>query len=113
MLYARGLGFSRLLVLNRLLADHELTLPEVRWTKVEVPQGPEWATVGTGDLLRSGERVVVLFEDRGVSGRLDYEDLCFDFVENAAVRPLGDVFKSGGVVGWADLSAIGVRERDR
>lgn len=111
-LYARGLGFSRLLVLNRVLADHDLTLPEVRWTTVEIQEGHEWARVGTGDLLRSGERVVVLFEDRGVPGRLDYQDLCFDFFENAAVRPLGEVFKSGGVVGWADLSAVGVGEGD-
>ena len=49
--------------------------------------------------------MVVLYEDRGELGRLDYEDSCFDFFESAAVRRLGDVFAGGGVLDWADLDA--------
>ena len=112
-LYSRGLGFSRLLVLDRLLAGSDLELSELDWTTIEIQQGPSWGEIGAGDLLRSGGRLVVLFEDRGEPGRLDYEDLCFDFYENAAVRALGEVFRAGGVVSWADLTATRDAEVDR
>jgi len=104
-LYSEGLVFSRLLLLGQLIAARGLDWSELDWQSIDIQQAPEWAKISAGDLLRSGERVVVLFEDRGVRGRLDYEDLCFDYVENAAVRSLGDVFKSGGVLDWADLDA--------
>ncbi len=112
-LYSRGLGFSRLLVLDRLLAERSLELSELGWTTIEIQEGPSWGEIGAGDLLRSGERLVILFEDRGEPGRLDYEDLCFDFYENAAVRPLGEVFLAGGVVSWAKLAARREAEVDR
>jgi hypothetical protein len=109
-LYSQGLGFSRLLVLDRLLGERRLS--DLDWSPVEISEGPDWGEIGAGDLLRSGERLVVLFEDHGEPGRLDYEDLCFDFYENAAVRPLGEVFRTGGVVSWADLAGDGL-ETDR
>jgi hypothetical protein len=112
-LYSRGLGFSRLLVLDRMLAERHLELSDLDWITVEIKEGPSWGEIGAGDLLRSGERLVVLFKDRGEPGRLDYEDLCFDFYENAAVRPLGEVFRAGGVVSWADLGATRPTEDDR
>jgi hypothetical protein len=104
-LFSRGLMFSRLLALDRMLVERGIGLAELEWETVEIPEGPSWGEIGAGDLLRSGERLVVLFEDRGEPGRLDYEDLCFDFFENAAVRPLAEVFRAGGVVSWADLAA--------
>jgi hypothetical protein len=109
-LYSRGLGFSRLLMLDGLLADRRLS--DLDWTPVEIAERPGWGEISAGDLLRSGERLVVLFEDHGEPGRLDYEDLCFDFYENAAVRPLGEVFRTGGVVSWANLAENGM-ETDR
>lgn len=104
-LYAQHLAFSRPLLLGRILEVRGLDWPALEWESIDLQEGPAWGDISAGDLLRSGERVVVLFEDRGVSGRLDYADLCFDYVENAAVRSLGEVFKSGGVLDWADLEA--------
>lgn len=104
-LYRQELGFTRLLVLSGFLQDRQLTLPGLDWQSVDLEQAVEWGSLGRGDLLRSGERVVVLYEDRGELGRLDYEDSCFDFFESAAIRRLGDVFAGGGVLDWADLDA--------
>ena len=50
--------------------------------------------VTPGDLVRVGDRIVVLYSDRGEPGVVDYDDLCFDFVQGAEVRSLGDVFGS-------------------
>lgn len=63
------------------------------WQDIDLSATPAWGqAVARGDLLRVGGRVVVLYADRGVTGVLDYEDLCFDFVGGATVRALGDVF---------------------
>jgi hypothetical protein len=102
-LYRQGLAFSRVLLLDRVAAASDLSWSEIEWRPIDIVERPSWEMVGPGDLLRSGERVVILYEDRGASGVLDYEDLCFDYAENAAVRSLGEVFKSGGVLDWADL----------
>jgi hypothetical protein len=112
-LYSSGLGFSRLLVLDQMLVERNLELSDLDWVTIDIEEGLSWGEIGAGDLLRSGERLVILFEDRGEPGRLDYEDLCFDFYENAAVRPLGEVFRAGGVVSWADLAAIRAMEDER
>ena len=96
-------AFSRLLMLNGMLADRGLAWSDLTWQPLDLAEGPRRESAGTGDLLRSGERIVVIYRDRGQPGRLDYDDLCFDFFENAAVRPLREVFTGGGVLDWADL----------
>lgn len=101
--YRRDLAFSRLLVLSEVLKDSGLAWRDLVWRPIELADRPAFRSAGSGDLLRSGERIVVIYRDRGEIGRLDYDDLCLDFVENAAVRPLREVFTGGGVLEWADL----------
>lgn len=109
--YGDGLAFSRLLVLDGLLEDRHLTWSQLRWSSVDLALKPPWQAIGSGDLLRSGGRIVVLYADRGEEGRLDYDDLCFDLAESAAVRRLGEIFTGGGVLEWSDLdSEIDVEE---
>ena len=107
--YEEGLSFSRLLVFGGLLEDRRRVLSELEWASVDLELAPSWGEIGSGDLLRSGERLVLLYRDAGVEGVLDYEDLCFDLAESAAVRRLNEVFSGGGVLDWADLSADGNR----
>ena len=106
----RRLAFSRPALVRDVLAaagtDHEA----VEWTEVDLESGPAWEgkgpgaeAVGRGDLLRVGQRVVVLFDDRGVAGRLDRSDLAFDYEQGAAVRALSDVFTGEGLVELARL----------
>jgi hypothetical protein len=47
--------------------------------------------------------VGLLFEDRGAEGRLDGEDLCFDFEKGAIVNTLAAVFGEGARVEWSHL----------
>ena len=66
-----------------------------------MPWGAEGA-VG-GDLLRVGNRWVVLLQDRGLEGFLDRDDLCLDFDRGARMRLVGEVFTGDGLVEWAGL----------
>lgn len=85
----RGLAFTRL----TLLRDQLRQADETPWRELDLGSAPAWGSaVAPGDLLRVGERVVVLFRDDGEPGVLDYEDLCFDFAAGATVRALSDVF---------------------
>ncbi|MDX1644651.1 MAG: hypothetical protein R3244_09870, partial [Thermoanaerobaculia bacterium] len=102
--YRRDLVFSRLLVLSEMLDDLDLAWGDLVWSPLDLTERPAFEPAGVGDLLRSGERIVVIYRDRGEVGRLDYDDLCLDFVQNAAVRPLREVFTGGGVLEWADLA---------
>lgn len=101
-----GLAFSRATVLRDHLESAGKTLQGLAWRDVDLVESAErWsADASPGDLLRVGERFVVLFEDRGRPGVLDYEDLCFDFARGSAVRRLGDVFTGAGVVELASLA---------
>lgn len=86
----RGLAFTRLTVLRDQLRQVGDELP---WQELDLGASPQWnVAVKPGDLVRVGERVVVLYQDRGQAGILDYEDLCFDYVAGATVRALSDVF---------------------
>lgn len=111
--YRGEIAFSRLLVLSGMLADRGLAWPDLDWAPLDLAEAPAFAAAGAGDLLRSGERIVVIYRDRGEEGRLDYEDLCIDFAESAAVRPLGEVFTGGGVVDWADLDGAAPQDANR
>lgn len=98
-LAAQGLAFDRLTVLGDLLRESGVALDDQVWESVDLGSGLGWpAQAGAGDLLRVGERVVVLFADRGTIGVVDYDDLCLDFVRGAVVRRLGDVFSGEGLV---------------
>lgn len=107
-LAADGLAFGRLTVLRDQLLAAGVDLDRQRWTSLELGTGNLWGEAAdVGDLLRVGERVVVLYRDAGVPGVIDYEDLCFDYVRGAAVRTLGDVFsREGLIVELQRLSAV-------
>lgn len=109
--------FSRLALIREVIQAAGLSPDEVTWTDVDLEEGPFWSGtakaarstkaqllgVSRGDLLRAGGRVVVLYEDQGVEGRLDREDLCFDFEQGARVLRLSDVFEGQGLLELAVL----------
>ncbi len=100
-------AFSRLTVLRDQIRQTGKQLDELAWTSVELAGEARWGEqVAPGDLLRVGDRVVVLYEDRGVPGVVDYDDLCFDFVQGASVRALNEIFiGSGNTVELASLQS--------
>ncbi len=83
-----------------LLRDHldaaGTTWDALSWRSVDLRGEIAWTELKPGDLLRVGDRMVILYEDRGDPGVLDYGDLCFDFVTGAAVRALEEVFAGEG-----------------
>lgn len=103
----RHLAFSRLALVSEVIRAAGGTRSDLAWTEIDLAAGPPWGEgedgVDTGDLVRVGARVVVLFRDRGVHGTLDREDLCFDYEHGASVRPLSEVFTGEGLVGLARL----------
>lgn len=102
----RGLVFSRATVLRDHLQTAGRTLESLLWSQIELDGSRRWDDgVAAGDLLRAGNRVVVLYEDRGEPGVVDYADLCFDYVQGAKVRELRDVFTGEGLV--VELAALG------
>ncbi len=99
----RLLAFSRISVLAEWLRERGTSWEALEWSAIEI--GASEAAVGPGDLLRVGNRIVFILEDRGDEGRLDYEDLCLDFDRGARVLPLGSVFTGEGLVDWAAAPA--------
>ncbi len=110
--YEADLVFSYVLALRAVIDRAGTSWDDLDWSAIDLAAGPSWSSdsVASGDLLRAGERVVVLYEDRGVVGVLDYEDLCFDFREGAKVLPLGDVFSGEGLVEWTALRRGGTEK---
>jgi len=99
------LAFSRRTVLRDHLRAASATLGELEWRSVDLRGELPWSEAAAGDLLRVGDRVVVLFQDRGEAGVVDYGDLCMDFVRGASVRALEDVFaRDGEAVEWAAIT---------
>jgi len=92
-----GLAFSREPVLGGYVGE----LPAAEeWTQTLLDGSMAWdELVGVGDLVRVGQRVVVLYRDDG-DGWLDGEDLCLDFERGAVVAPLDEVFPGVGFVEW-------------
>ncbi len=113
--FESDLAYSRVLLLRRMLDRAGARLESLEWTAVDLAAGPDWnpdgeqGAVGPGDLLRAGDRVVVLFEDRGTAGRLDLDDLCFDFEDGADVVRLGEIFSGEGLVEHAALQPSAAR----
>ena len=103
--WRRGLAFSRLGVLRALLDGAGRSWEELDWRAVDLEQGPRWGVGGAapGDILRVGERFVVLVRDEGRRGWLDDGDLGFDFDKGAVLRRLEEVFTGEGLVDWAPL----------
>ena len=107
-----GLAWNRATVLHDHLQAAGRRYSELSWRDADlVLADTPWASEATGspgvapgDLLRVGQRIVVLYQDRGRAGRLDYEDLAFDFELGAAVRPLAEVFSGDGVIELASLA---------
>ncbi len=103
-----GVAFSRLTVLRDQIRQTGKRLEDLEWRTVDLEGEARWgADLTAGDLLRVGDRFVVLYEDRGTPGVLDYEDLCFDYVQGAAVRALSDVFVGSGSGNAVELAALG------
>lgn len=111
----RRLAFSRLTALRTVISGVGKTIGELVWRRISLDAGLPWTVpedggngaatgVTAGDLLRVGDRVVILYRDQGRPGILDREDLCFDYALGAAVRALGDVFVGGGEVEATSLS---------
>lgn len=109
-------AFGRLALVRAILDAAVRETDELEWRLVDLDAGTPWVVAGgpdgdgpdgdgvaRGDLLRVGERVVVLYQDRGAEGVLDREDTAFDYVRGSVVRPLGQVFGGGGEVEWARL----------
>ncbi len=110
----RRLVFSRAQVLTELTETAGSGWAALEWREVDLSDGPEWTPTGAapGDPLRVAERVVLLYEDRGLPGRLDRADLAFDFTKGSGVRSLGEIFVGDGLVEWAHLTTEGT-ERTR
>jgi len=111
------LAFATLPVVRQVLDAAGADADDLTWSYVDIGGQARWGDeVHAGDLLRAGDRVVVLYTDAAPGqadvaspapgdGVLDGDDLCFDFVRAAAVRPLSEVFEAaGGQVERLDLS---------
>lgn len=77
------------------LAESGRTIGELEWRGVDlVEQRPEWpGEVAAGDLVQSGDRLVILFRDQGEAGRLDPADLVFDAARGLRILRLDQVFR--------------------
>ncbi len=102
-LHSDGLAFSRLTVLRELLDAGGVSWGDLNWQLASLDGSRSWrdANVGSpapGDLVRVGDRWVVLLGDEtgeGEVGMLDGADLCLDFAAGAAVRRLDQIFLLG------------------
>lgn len=101
------IAFGRVALLRAILDAAGVAFETVEWRRADLDAALPWGGEGvaTGDLLRVGERFVVLYRDRGEEGVLDREDLCFDYARGSVIRPLGHVFAGGGDVEWAALAS--------
>ena len=103
--YERDLTFTRLAVLREHLDRMGVEFRDLEWISVELGVDQPWGAEGAveGDLLRVGNRWVVLLQDRGTPNLLDRDDLCLDFDKGARIRLVGEVFTGDGLVEWAGL----------
>lgn len=91
------IAYSKLTVLRDMAEHAGLRFRDLGWQDIDLTGASRWQEhAQSGDLLRVGDRVVVLYEDRGDAGVVDYADLCLDFVQGAEVRPLSAVFSGEG-----------------
>ncbi len=90
------LAFSRVTLLRAWLDSTAVAWEDLAWRTADLASAAEAG--GPGDLLRAGERLVWVLEDRGRQGVLEYDDLCLDFERGARVLTLGEVFTGSGLV---------------
>lgn len=102
----KGFAFSRVNVIHAQLRATGKRLEDLEWRDIDLvaAESPWNDTAEPGDLMRVGERFVVLFKDQGEPGLLDYDDLCLDYAGGAKVRRLGEVFVGEGLVELASLA---------
>jgi len=107
-----GVAFSRPSVIRDQISQTGKGFANLAWRSVDLAGEVQWQEeegdggAAPGDLLRVGDRLVVLYHDGGEIGQLDYQDLCFDFAQGAAVRALSDVFSGEGLaVEWTALGS--------
>jgi hypothetical protein len=100
-----GLVYSRLFVLRRKLVALGIDWEDLDWKDVdlvaaELPWGEDGARAG--DLIRVGSRVVEIYRDQGIQGRLDGRDLCLDYEKAATISSLDEIFTGDGLIEWAE-----------
>lgn len=89
------LSFDRVQLLRGWLRETGLAWDGLDWQPVEINGEAEWAPWAS---LRAGTKIAFAYDDRGVEGRLDGEDLCLDFDRGATVRALEEIFVGEGLV---------------
>lgn len=110
------LAFATLPLLREMVDEAGMATDDLPWGYVDLDAGAAWGEdVHPGDLLRAGDRLVVLYADAAPgqaaepspepgNGVLDRDDLVFDYVFTPAVRPLSEVFEAeGGQLEWLPL----------
>lgn len=95
------IAFSRSTLLRSITEAAGTKFSALEWQAVDLTGGLTWGVdASPGDLLRVGDRVVVLYrdvqDDAEAAGRVDYGDWCFDFVQGLEARALADVFSGEG-----------------
>jgi len=105
--HEEALAFTLPLLLREMAGAAQRPWQELSWRTIDLADGPAWGDGGVapGDLVRVGNRVVVLYRDDGATGRLDGRDFCFDYLEGASVERLEAVFAGEGLVDWASWTA--------
>jgi len=111
-LTSHGLAFSRFTLLRDLAAAHGRRWQDLQWRTLSLDGTTLWSApdaeptaVGPGDLLRAGNRVVVLYRDAGEPGKLDPADLAFDFERGLRLGELKDFFSGEGDLEQTALGA--------
>ena len=104
--YEQSLTLSRLAVLREHLSRSNVEYKDLEWVAVELGVDRSWGGTGAtgGDLLRVGNRWVILLQDRGIEHILDGDDLCLDFDKGGRIRLVGEVFTGDGLVEWSGLA---------
>jgi hypothetical protein len=105
-LHDRGLAFNRIELLRDLTNDSGQPFSELDWSLVELGQGVRWGQdIFPGDLLRAGDRWIVVFDDTQGDGLLDASDRCLDFDRGAGVENISEVFVGEGELQLARLGS--------
>ncbi len=102
-LHGDRLAFSRVTLLQELLNAGGVGWDDLNWQLASLDgslswRAPDAGSPAPGDLVRVGDRWVVLLGDEtghGETGMLDGADLCLDFDAGASVRRLDQIFLLG------------------
>lgn len=100
------IAFSRATLLRALTEAAGTKFSDLEWSAVDLTGDLMWGEgAAPGDLLRVGDRLVILYRDVDGDGendaaenvgRVDYGDWCFDLAQGLEVRALSDVFSGDG-----------------